>query len=240
METTLTYDSLGITPSMIYEQMGYGESVPDTDVQREIQALLPEIRKILRPRFAFFMVDGTLDDTACKLTLQRKLESTNVTPMFECCQTFCVGHIISRQLRGSERYVVFACTAGATYQMFQERLMKEGDMVRVYVADAIGSVIAERTADCMQEEVKRYVADMNYRHTNRFSPGYCGWHVSEQGMLFSLFQQSNPCGIHITDSSLMLPIKSVSGVIGVGSEVRYLDYTCGLCDMKQCYKRKKV
>ena len=36
----------------------------------------------------------------------------------------------------------------------------------------------------------------------------------------------------------MVPIKSVSGIIGLGEKVRRLDYTCGLCDFKQCYKRK--
>jgi hypothetical protein len=46
------------------------------------------------------------------------------------------------------------------------------------------------------------------------------------------------CGVRLTDSSLMVPIKSVSGIIGIGEKVRKLDYTCGLCDFKQCYKRK--
>ena len=36
----------------------------------------------------------------------------------------------------------------------------------------------------------------------------------------------------------MTPIKSVSGVIGLGDTVRKLDYSCGLCDYRQCYKRK--
>lgn len=236
---TLNYFDLGIAPSMIYEQMGYGDTVPDAGVRRETDALLTEIKAILRPRFAFFVVDGTLDAAACTLTLNRRLEATNVTPLFVRSRTFNVGGIITRQLRGAERYVVFVCTAGTTYQMLQDRLTREGDMVRVFVADAIGSVIAERTADRMQTEVAAYIADLGYKHTNRFSPGYCGWHVSEQRMLFSLFPQENPCGVSLTESSLMLPIKSVSGVLGIGAGVRCLDYTCGLCDYAKCYKRKK-
>ena len=47
------------------------------------------------------------------------------------------------------------------------------------------------------------------------------------------------CGVSLTESSLMVPIKSVSGIIGLGPQVRHLDYTCGLCDFKQCYKRKQ-
>ncbi|MCK7538940.1 MAG: hypothetical protein MZV63_52410 [Marinilabiliales bacterium] len=46
--------------------------------------------------------------------------------------------------------------------------------------------------------------------TNRFSPGYCGWDVAEQHKLFSFFKD-NFCGITLTESALMNPVKSVSG-----------------------------
>ncbi|MCF0209200.1 MAG: methionine synthase, partial [Bacteroidaceae bacterium] len=81
--------------------------------------------------------------------------------------------------------------------------------------------------------------DKQLHHTNRFSPGYCGWHVREQKLLFSTFPLAEPCGVKLTDSCLMLPIKSVSGVIGIGENVRKLEYTCGLCDYANCYKRRK-
>lgn len=81
----------------------------------------------------------------------------------------------------------------------------------------------------MEEELAAFIEKRGWKHTNRYSPGYCGWHVSEQQKLFSLFPVASPCGIQLTDSSLMIPIKSVSGIIGVGSHVRKLEYTCGLC-----------
>ena len=112
-----------------------------------------------------------------------------------------------------------------------------GDMVRVFIADALGSVIAEKCADRMEQHLQTEIDKLQWHHTNRFSPGYCGWHVSQQQLLFPLFN-GHTCGVRLTDSSLMVPIKSVSGIIGLGSTVRHLDYTCGLCDFKQCYKRK--
>ena len=74
--------------------------------------------------------------------------------------------------------------------------------------------------------------------TNRYSPGYCGWDVSEQQKLFFLLPE-NCCGIRLTDSSLMLPIKSVSGVIGVGKTVRKTAYKCAVCDKEDCYLRRR-
>ncbi len=111
-------------------------------------------------------------------------------------------------------------------------------MVRVFVADALGTVIAERCADQMEKDLQLSIDKLGWHHTNRFSPGYCGWHVSQQQLLFPLFK-GQTCGVRLNDSSLMVPIKSVSGIIGLGTAVRHLDYTCGLCDYQQCYRRRR-
>ena len=211
-EKTLTYDQLGITPSDVYEQMGYHDVEPDEATRRETLRLTDDVRQWLRPRFCFFV--------------------TRALPSFE------IGRIIERQLRGAEAYALFICTSGMEFEAFQQRLKQEGDMVRVFIADALGSVIAEKCADQMEQTLQENINKLGWKHTNRFSPGYCGWHVSQQQLLFPLFK-GETCGVKLTESSLMLPIKSVSGIIGLGPNVRHLDYTCGLCDFKQCYKRKK-
>ena len=131
----------------------------------------------------------------------------------------------------------FICTSGVEFEAYQQRLKQQGDMVRVFIADALGSVIAEHCADRMEEILQESIDKLGWHHTNRFSPGYCGWHVSQQQLLFPLFK-GQTCGVKLTDSSLMVPIKSVSGIIGVGKEIRKLDYTCGLCNFEKCYKRK--
>ena len=132
----------------------------------------------------------------------------------------------------------FTATAGVEFEEFQHLLQQEDDMVKVYIADSLGSIIAEKAADGMEEELAAFIEKRGWKHTNRYSPGYCGWHVSEQQKLFSLFPVASPCGIQLTDSSLMIPIKSVSGIIGVGSHVRKLEYTCGLCTYENCFRRK--
>ena len=211
-EKILTYDDLMITPVEVYEQMGYHDAEPDAVTKAELTQIISEVSQWLRPQFSYFVV--------------------NVQP------TFDMGNIILRQLRGSEAYALFICTAGVAYEAYQQRLNERGDMVRVFIADALGSVIAEKCADQMEKALQESIDKLGWKHTNRFSPGYCGWHVSQQQLLFPLFQ-GHTCGVRLTDSSLMVPIKSVSGIVGLGKNVRHLDYTCGLCDFKQCYKRKK-
>lgn len=211
-EKTLNFQDLRITPADVFEQMGYHEACPDEATKAELTQIIDEVSQWLRPMFSYFVVSEQ--------------------PAFD------MGKIILRQLRGSEAYALFICTAGVDYESYQQRLKEEGDMVRVFIADALGSVIAEKCADQMEIALQDSIDKLGWKHTNRFSPGYCGWHVSQQQLLFPLFQ-GHTCGVRLTDSSLMLPIKSVSGIIGLGTQVRHLDYTCGLCDFKQCFKRKK-
>ncbi len=210
-QKNLTYDQLLITPADVYEQMGYHDATPDEVTQTETKKIIREVRPWLLPQFCYLVVPEL--------------------PAFD------MGKIILRQLRGSEAYALFVCTSGVEFEAYQQRLMADGDMVRVFIADALGSVIAEKCADQMEQHLQSSIDKLRWHHTNRFSPGYCGWHVSQQQLLFPLFD-GHTCGVHLTDSSLMVPIKSVSGVIGLGKEVRKLDYTCGLCDFEKCYKRK--
>jgi hypothetical protein len=91
--------------------------------------------------------------------------------------------------------------------------------------------------DRLQEALADQLGERGIRITNRYSPGYCEWHVSEQQKLFRLLP-AGYCGVSLTDSSLMRPIKTVSGFIGVGPEVRRNAYTCGLCELQDCLYRR--
>ncbi|MCC8144566.1 MAG: hypothetical protein LUD02_05030 [Tannerellaceae bacterium] len=86
----------------------------------------------------------------------------------------------------------------------------------------------------LEEENKQ----VGYSLTNPYSPGYCSWPVSDQHTLFS-FLPAGFCGITLTGSSLMLPIKSVSAIVGVGEQIQRVPYGCSQCNMKDCYKRKR-
>ncbi len=219
IERQLTYADLGIQDKEIFEILP-----SDAATRQELLSLTTEIQSFLKARFCF------------------------ITAGIQSFDRFNPGRIILSQLKGSEAMCYFVATAGQEFEDFQQKLMQEGDMVRVYLANEIGSLIAEKAADRMEEALQEQLTPKGLFRTNRFSPGYCGWHVDEQPLLFDLFRVKGnehdpshaptPCGIHLTDSCLMIPIKSVSGVIGIGHDVRKRDYTCHLCGLNTCYKRK--
>ena len=219
---------LDIPLKEVYSFMGYKDGEPDGETVRTTGYLLRESAQFLRPQFRYVLVDGSLDLENNRLTLIGQGGPV----------TFDAGRIICRQLRGAQRYAVFVATVGNGYFQWTDAVGRRDDMFQTYVMDCLGSQIVESVTDYMETVLQKEIEPAGFKHTNRFSPGYCGWHVSEQPKLFSLFGEPQPCGIELTDSCLMLPIKSVSGVIGIGPDVRYLQYSCGICDKKDCYKRK--
>jgi hypothetical protein len=150
---------------------------------------------------------------------------------------FQVGKIVAGQLSRASALAVFLCTAGKGIEQLSRGLMSGGDPFTGYVADCMGSLVVEAAIDRIHDALERHVAARGLRITNRYSPGYCEWHVSEQQKLFRLLPQGY-CGVSLTDTSLMRPVKSVSGFIGVGAQVRRAPYTCNLCDLHECLYRR--
>lgn len=142
-----------------------------------------------------------------------------------------------KELKGSEKIALFLCTAGPEISKVSKELMKKGDLLQGYIFDVIGSVTVEKAMDDIQRQFGEEMLDKGCKITNRYSPGYCGWQTEEQFKLFKIFPE-NFCKVNLTDSALMYPIKSVSGMIGIGRDVHYNEYNCDLCDAVNCIYRK--
>ena len=117
------------------------------------------------------------------------------------------------------------------------RLSKSGQIVEEFLLDALGSAIAEATVREACKAMEKEFGAKGLGISYPYSPGYCGWKVSDQQILFSLLP-NQPCGVSLTASSLMCPIKSVSGVVGIGRQMTRQKYGCELCGKKDCYKNR--
>jgi hypothetical protein len=149
---------------------------------------------------------------------------------------FKLQKIVTGQLRKSEQAALFICTIGRAMELWAKKLSTEGDATRSYLVDTIASITAEQTTDALHDHIKKQMQMQELKITNRYSPGYCDWSVAEQHLLFSFFP-ANFCGMTLTESALMVPIKSVSGIIGIGTSVKNVGYTCDSCGMKDCTYR---
>lgn len=158
--------------------------------------------------------------------------------LIHCGQTKLeVGKRIASYMKEASALAVFVCTAGSLFTDLANEYLKQGDLPEAFIADAIGSVTVENAMDRIQQALEMEMNLHLLKISNRYSPGYCEWHVSGQQALFSLIDD-NHTGVTLTASCLMQPIKSVSGIIGIGVDMQKRPYGCSICHSSTCVYRR--
>jgi hypothetical protein len=219
-----SFSDLKISVLQIENVLGFNEGDDRDFVQSMINEILNECKNIanIRSEYRIFN-DVSFDKENISLRIYN--------------QHFNVKKIVFNQIKKAETVSLFLCTAGEEIGKRSRQFMQDRDMLKGYIYDVAGSEIVEAAADLMQAEMSETAMCEGKKITNRYSPGYCGWDVSEQHKLFSFFPD-NFCRIKLTPSALMDPEKSVSGIIGIGENVKMNSYTCRICEMKDCIYRK--
>jgi hypothetical protein len=195
------------------------------------------------PEVVSTLIDEILQDLPSRVKIRcgfRILPPRSVSisrDSFSCSSIdFSSGSIIAEQLRKADTLALFTATIGGKLEEWSKKLIEEGDALRGYIVDAVASEAVEGAAEWLEKKIELHVQQRSWRITNRYSPGYCGWSVAEQHKLFSLLPKGF-CGVSLTASALMIPIKSISGIIGLGPDVKRGAYQCSICDLKDCFRR---
>ena len=148
---------------------------------------------------------------------------------------------LSRTMRGSQEIVCFVGTIGRGIEKEIKKLVNKKRLADAYVLDAIGSVLVENLVDQFQSRLDQHYQTQNKTTGLRFSPGYCDWPVTEQKKLFELLE-SEKARVELTESCLMQPRKSISGVFGLYScetGQEWGDYNpCLECKKLDCTARR--
>jgi len=136
---------------------------------------------------------------------------------------------------------LFAITLGKKVSEKIRELFKKNDFALGHLLDCIASLAADNAVRKMEELAAKETNNQGENYlTLAYSPGYCGWHISGQKKLFE-FLHPEKIGITLNDSFLMIPLKSVSGVLISGkSEIHKFKNNfsfCSLCKIKSCLER---
>lgn len=126
-------------------------------------------------------------------------------------------------LSGADGYLLCATTLGAQVDRHLKRLQLT-DMTNALVFDAAASAYLEQRADEFERELP-------YEHMGfRFCPGYGGTSL-EDSREIALRLRAERIGITFLDSGLMVPLKSMVGIVKIGgSENRK---SCADCVARQ-------
>jgi hypothetical protein len=217
-------NALRLDENQLIRNLGYNANSVPLYIQQAIAEFIPAVQEKIHPQ--------------CEILIVQESDVSFNKNSIKCGKVqLNTQSLITKRLRTATAVVFFVCTIGNQVEEWSKSKLNNGDVVSGFIIDQIGSELVERLADWMETQLDTIIAPLGWKRTNRYSPGYCGWSVGEQKKLFSFFSP-RPCGITLTESALMIPIKSISGIIGIGPNAVLKDYECSLCELENCYQRR--
>lgn len=159
-----------------------------------------QIQAAARPRAVWrrFSLDGT------------SLEGTNLT---------LTGQDIQRHLADCHQCILMAATLGADV----ERLLMQvqvSDMAQALILDSCASTAVENLCDNLEADLRTQIEAEGLFLTDRFSPGYGDLPLDLQRDFCVLLNTQRQVGLTVSESSLLIPRKSVTAVLGISHSPR--------------------
>lgn len=140
-------------------------------------------------------------------------------------------HILRVNLDPVDRIFPYICTCGSELNEWAKSL---DDMLEQYWVDKIMEMALDSAVIAFESHME---ANFKLGITSNMNPGSLeDWPISQQKELFAVL--GNPyekIGVELTDSYLMLPIKSLSG-IRFSSTIDFVN--CQLCARDRCQNRR--
>lgn len=211
----------------VLRYLGYpADAQPNAGTQEVLNEAIAAAARLARPR-GVFAVFPVLSATKRRLRLSAAHGETEFQG--------AIGEFL-----GPVNYVAaFIATAGPAIEHQARQFQGEGDHLSAMIFDAVGSERAEAAEAEIRRRLHEHIAPAGFDLTLPYSPGYCGMALTEQTKLFQLLS-GNTVGVSLTPACLMQPIKSISGLIGIGpaTETRERGSPCDRCELWTCNMRR--
>ena len=187
---------------------------PDSDVS-EIQPLIEVAMALIEPKAIYEVsyIEDKLEDAVM-------VNGRNLT-----------SRVLRKNLDQAERIFPFVITLGPK---LGEKQADSTDLLENFYLDTIGNV----ALNSARKQLKRHLkSEFALEKISSMAPGSLpDWPIEEQAPLFKLLEGIDAAiGVKLSNSLLMLPAKSISGIY-FPTEVSF--FSCQLCPRKRCESRK--
>ncbi len=133
-EYTYRFDELEVDTDIIKKFMGYEPGNCPEPIPQMINEVLAVAHDYCNIKGGY-LIQNDID-----LKRDEKILQINGT-------AFDIKKIITNQLRKMDNIALFVCTAGPEIGNFSKELMHDGDFIKGYIADVVGSEMVESAMD---------------------------------------------------------------------------------------------
>lgn len=187
---------------------------PQSSYARQVETMVREAQEIARPK-AFFKL---------AFIVSRDDQHVNMDGIL------FTSRVLSRNLAETQRAIAYLVTCGLELDAWSRSYE---DMLPHYWADVLMESAARQASRYLDEHLKQR---FKLRRISSMHPGsLADWPITQQRELFSLLGDTQSAiGVTLTESMLMLPAKSVSGLCFAVT----MDFeSCTLCPRENCPTR---
>jgi len=179
--------------------------------------------------------DSLLDQARALIKLRAVYEISYIgakgEDTVEVAGVFFRSRVLRRNLDRAQKVFPYIMTAGPALEAAAGSC---GDLLKQYYLEEISNIALENGAAWLAENLK---TRWGLPGLSSMDPGSLeDWPITEQSKLFSIFGDAERLiGVRLTDSLLMIPRKSISGIFFPSEE----DFnSCQLCDRGVCPGRR--
>ena len=202
----------------------YGKNLPDENISKMINKCELVLRNSLSPSYVYkiFGKEITSDGNI-------KLSGSHV--IFH-------GNDIKHHLDKCDKILLLCATLSPQADKLI-RLAQISNITEALIYDALSSAAVEQVCDTACEEV--YLKFPQYFQTKRFSPGYGDFPLNVQKEFVEITDAARRTGVTVNNSDILIPMKSVTAVIGLSDQKLPQKNTgCCCCPLnKTCSYRKE-
>lgn len=151
------------------------------------------------------------------------------------------GEKIVKHLAGCKQVIIMAATIGEDIEDAVTAYFTAGKYAYSTILDAAATTAVEQVADAMEKYIQSQIERQGLSMKWRFSPGYGDWPIEQQPDMLRL-SQADKIDIHLTDSMMLVPRKSITAIIGLYNQPAATTCTaqkhsCETCGMQDCPAR---
>lgn len=120
---------------------------------------------------------------------------------------------LARLLQEATEAVLIVLTIGPELERRARDMVADEQLVEGLLLDTAGWVAIDALTRELRQRLGADARGRGFRLTGRMAPGFDDWALEQQRILFGAFVEGN-LSVHLTETCVMLPSKSISGVYG--------------------------
>lgn len=189
-------------------------------LREQFEAVMEEVQSVLHPAacYELFPIDSLLHERVILA------DGTRIG-----------GGPVVEVVRGAEVLILAVCTVGPEVDAHIKRHQQAGGLFQMMILDELASWGVDQIRQGLFADLRESLkAERDWRVSAVLSPGESAWTVADQATIFRLLDAS-AIGVALNDSMLMTPLKSLSMLMGAGSQPMGVEglTNCDFCSIKE-------